>query len=82
MSKPDEETLKKAFAKFTDQMLFKYFEKYPKQGDSWQTCDIELLKDHLSKHHIHVVGSDYAIDQLAGLGLLCMFIIYRKLEGL
>lgn len=79
---PDHETLKKAFAKFTDHMLLRFFEKYEKYGDSYKTCDLQILKNHIAEHSIHLQESDYTIDGLAGMGLLCMFLIYRKPEGL
>jgi len=73
-----EESLKVAMQLFLEKMQAEYITKAPKQGDSWLYCDIEVLVNHLEKHMEHVRQKQFGDNQLAGLGLLAMFILYRR----
>lgn len=70
--------LESAFKLFKQYMAVTYREKTQKYGDSWRTCSLKILKDHIAKHSIHLQESDYGKDELAGMGLLCMFLLWRK----
>ena len=55
--------------------------KYEKYGDSWRTIEFSELTSHFEKHVQELLESDYDEDKLTGLGLLTMFLLYRKKMG-
>lgn len=70
--------LESAFGIFKAYMIAKYREKEPKYGQSWLTCSEDILKDHIKKHYAHLLESDFDKQDLTGIGLLCMFLLWRK----
>ena len=79
--KEEQQALTEAIRIFWKAAAAKYGEKYEKYGDSWRTIEFSELTSHFEKHVQELLESDYDEDKLTGLGLLTMFLLYRKKMG-
>ena len=59
-------------------MIAKYWEKEPKYGHTWLKCPRKTLEDHIARHSVHLQESGYDEHTLAGMGLLCTMLLWRK----